>query len=101
MVDTDASFSGVHEEVFTELGVQPVNLIKTCTPHGERQSFVYVAAVSFPALHLSGIPVVAVGCNRKWTTATGKDVIMLIGRDLLNGCLFAYNGKFSSVTLAY
>jgi hypothetical protein len=42
-----------------------------------------------------------IGCNLKWNTVEGKEIIMLLGRDLLQYFLLVYNGKSADVFLAY
>jgi hypothetical protein len=42
-----------------------------------------------------------VGTQTNWQTPDGKNVIMLLGRDLLKHFLLVYNGSFNAVTLAY
>ncbi len=42
-----------------------------------------------------------IGCNLKWRTIEDKEVIMLVGRDLLQWFLMVYNGKSSDVFLAW
>lgn len=42
-----------------------------------------------------------VGCNLRWTTPDGKQILVLLGRDILKYFLLVYNGKLSAITLAY
>ena len=42
-----------------------------------------------------------IGCNLKWKTIEDKEVIMLLGRDLLQWFLMVWNGKSSDVFLAW
>jgi len=42
-----------------------------------------------------------IGSDLKWQTKDGKEVIMLLGRDILQYFLMIYNGKNSDITLAY
>jgi hypothetical protein len=42
-----------------------------------------------------------VGCNLKWQTPDKKEIIMLLGRDLLQFMLLIYNGKATNITLAF
>jgi hypothetical protein len=76
------------------------------TPHTrDKFSFVYPAKVQFPGLNLSGEGALTsmrvVGCELKWTTFDDKEIIMLMGRDLLKFFLMVYNGVQSDITLAY
>ncbi len=102
LIDTGASGSAVHEGILTRLGIQPIDQIPTSTPHGDGVSFVYAVRVTFPAMTIENYPMARVmGCNLKWTTASGEDIIMLLGRDLLRHFLLIYNGVFSDVTLSF
>jgi hypothetical protein len=42
-----------------------------------------------------------VGCQLKWKTEDDKDIIMVLGRDLLESFLLIYNGPGSDVTLCF
>jgi hypothetical protein len=106
LIDTGASASAVHEPIFTDFGIQPIDHIPMSTPHTKDQkSFVYPAKIQFPALNLGGGQMLdslrVVGCDLKWTTFDGKEIIMLMGRDLLSFFLMVYNGAQSDVFLAY
>jgi hypothetical protein len=102
LIDTGAFATAVDQSIFDALGVAPINKIKTTTPHGEAESPIYPASVSFPALSVTDMPMeTLIGCNLKWKSAEGQDVIMLLGRDLLQYFLMVYNGKSADVFLAY
>lgn len=106
LIDTGASASAVHEDIFTTFGVQPIDHIPMSTPHSRDQhSFVYPAKIQFPGLNLSAETLLAtmrvVGCELKWKTFDDKEIIMLMGRDLLKYFLMVYNGVQSDVTLSY
>lgn len=102
LIDTGASATAVHEPLLLELGVLPIDSIPTQTPHGGGRSFVYPAKVSFPGLNVQALPMDRViGSELKWITGDGKEIIMLLGRDLLKWFLMVYNGKSSNITLAY
>jgi hypothetical protein len=102
LIDTGASGSAVHEQILLDLGVLPIDSIPTHTPHGPGRSFVYPAKVSFPALNIQGYRFDRlIGCDLKWTTFDGKEITMLLGRDMLKFFLMIYNGVVSDVTLAY
>lgn len=102
LIDTGASASAVHEQVVLELGILPIDSIPTHTPHGPGRSFIYPVKVSFPALQIIDYRMDRViGSDLKWTTRDGKEIIMLLGRDILQFFLLVYNGKRSDITLAY
>jgi hypothetical protein len=94
--------TAVDQTIFDALGIAPIDHAKTSTPHGEAESPVYPASLTFPGLALTEHPMERViGCNLKWQTVEGKEIIMLLGRDLLQYFLMVYNGKSSDVFLAY
>ena|SRR3990167_3363799 len=102
LIDTGASITAVHEPVLLGLGMLPIDAMPCATPSGEGRSFVYPAKVAFPALGVREYAIDRLlGCELKWTTTDGKEIIMLLGRDLLKHFLMVYNGKGSSITLAY
>jgi len=102
LVDTGAFATAVDQTIFTNLGVQPIDSIETATPHGAGKSSVYPASVTFPGLNVTDMPMERViGCSLKWTNREGKEIIMLLGRDLLRHFLMVYNGPASDITLSY
>jgi predicted aspartyl protease len=102
LIDTGASATAVDQSIFDALGVTLIDKIKTSTPHGEAESPIYPANVNFPGLNISDMPMERlIGCNLKWRTIEDKEVIMLVGRDLLQWFLMVYNGKSSDVFLAW
>lgn len=102
LVDTGASITAVDDSVFTSLGIVHIDEIPTNTPHGAGISKVYPANLTFPAMNVSDMPMErVVGSTLKWKTRDDKEVIMLMGRDLLQYFLFVYNGLSSDVTLCY
>jgi hypothetical protein len=102
LVDTGAFATAVDESVFATLGVSPIDEIPTDTPHGSGTSKVYPANMSFPGMNVTDMPMErVVGCRLKWKTKEDKEIIMLMGRDLLKWFLLVYNGPGSDVTLCY
>jgi hypothetical protein len=102
LVDTGASATAVDQTIFDALGIQQIDTIPTSTPHGAGTSPVYPASLTFPGLNLTDMPMERViGCNLKWTNIEGKEVIMLLGRDLLKYFLMVYNGLSSDLFLSY
>jgi hypothetical protein len=102
LVDTGAFATAVDESVFTALGVPPMDKIPTDTPHGAGTSNVYPASVSFPGMNVTDLPMERViGCTLKWKTKDDKEILMLMGRDLLRWFLLIYNGPNSDITLCY
>ena len=102
LIDTGAFATAVDQTIFDALGIPPIDKITTTTPHGVSKSPVYPATVSFPGLDVVEMPMErVVGCSLKWQSVEGKDIIMLLGRDLLQYFLLVYNGKSADIFLAY
>lgn len=102
LIDTGAFATAVDESAFAKLGISPIDVIDTSTPHGPSKSHVYPAQISFPAITLHDIPMErVVGVNLQWDVADDKVVIMLLGRDLLKHFLVIYNGRSSDISLAW
>jgi len=102
LLDTGASASAVHEQIFFDLGVLPIDSIPTATPHGAGRSFVYPARVSFPGLLITDYRMDRlIGSDLKWQTIDGREIIMLLGRDLLRLFLLIYNGPRHDITISY
>jgi hypothetical protein len=102
LVDTGAFATAVDESIFTSLGVQHINEIVTETPSGSGKSKIYPASVTFPGMNVNEMPMEqVVGCTLKWKARGDKEIIMLLGRDLLQWFVLIYNGPGSDVTLCY
>ena len=102
MIDTGASTTAVDEDVLQQLNISPIDQTDCSSAHGTAKISIYPLKVTFPALNLKDLPLARVlGCNLKWQTADGKDVIMLLGRDLLEDKVLIYHGKGCRVTLAF
>jgi|SRR5271165_3552170 len=102
LVDTGAFATAVDDSVFVSLGVSHIDEIHTETPHGAGTSKIYPANVSFPGMNVTDMPMErVVGSTLKWKTPDDKEIIMLMGRDLLQYFLLVYNGPSSDVTLCY
>lgn len=102
LVDTGAFATAVDETVFTSLGIPPIDEVATDTAHGAGKSKIYPASVTFPGMNVNEMPMGRViGCKLKWKTRDDKEIIMLMGRDLLSSFLLVYNGPSSDVTLCF
>jgi len=102
LIDTGASATAVDEDILQQLSVVPIDLMPTATPSGDGKSFVYPAKITFPGLNLTDLAMGRViGSKLKWQTIDNKEIIMLLGRDLLRYFLMIYNGPGSTLTLSY
>jgi len=102
LIDTGAFNTAVDQSVFDALGTQPIDTITTYTPHGEAKSPIYPASLSFPGMALTDMPMERIiGCSLKWNTRDGREIIMLLGRDLLQYFLLVYNGPNNDITMSF
>jgi hypothetical protein len=102
LIDTGAFATAVDEQVFKDLGVSPIDSLETNTPHGKGTSSIYPASVSFPGLAVRELKMErVVGCNLMWKTRDDKEILMLLGRDLLSHFVLIYNGVNSDITLCF
>jgi hypothetical protein len=102
LIDTGASISAIDESILQRLSLLPIDSIPSVTAAGNARSFIYPTNVSFPALGVKDYRLSRViGCNLKWKTKDDKEIIMLLGRDILQFMLFIYNGPLSNITIAF
>lgn len=102
LIDTGASITAIDESVLQQLSILPIDSIPLSSTHSTERSFVYPTNISLPALNIKDFSIArVVGCKLKWKTAEEKEIIMLLGRDLLVNTVLIYNGKSASITLAF
>jgi hypothetical protein len=101
LIDTGASISGVHEPILQQMNIQAIDSIPVSTPAGAGRCSIYPARIALPAMTVTDVPVRLAGSQLNWAASDGKNVIMLLGRDILYQFLMIYNGKMNSVTLAF
>ncbi len=103
LVDTGASATCVDPSVLTSLSLTPTGIVSLSTPstgetpHQAEQfdASLIIPAPQGPALVFRTIPVVASAL------LAAQGFHALIGRDLLDQCVFFYNGSLKLFTLAY
>ena len=103
LVDTGASCTCVDPAVLQKLGIPPSGQTSVLTPSTGNQavsadqydvSLVILATNQQPPLAHAAIPVVA-------SELSGQGFQMLLGRDVLRGCLLTYDGISGLFSLAY
>lgn len=101
IIDTGATFSAVHKDIVTALGLNPIRTTTVGTAQGQVQQSVYMVRLAVPAMNLDfdASPLAAVDLTGQ--LADGQPVIALIGRDLLRQCVFIYNGPLGVFTLSW
>jgi len=99
-IDTGAAVSAVDASIFSELDIPPVNREMIQTAHGLFELDCYNASVSFPQLDLPAMELALVpGGHIRARVSSGPDMIMLIGRDLLQHFTFTYDGPNARFTI--
>jgi hypothetical protein len=103
LIDTGASISGIHLPVLEQLSLLPTDFIRLEGATGvEEKAPIFPARVSFPGLNLNDVTMnMVVGNQVSFHTLKGKNIIMLLGRDLLKGFTLIYNGTFNQIILSH
>lgn len=100
LIDTGATRSCVDTSVISKLGVNPIGITALITASGQSQHHLYPAKFNFPAIKFEAEFSSIAGVNLSQQSIAGKQIIALIGRDLLSRCLFIYNGPKGSFSIA-
>jgi len=99
-IDTGAAVSAVDTTIFERLEIPAVERSMVQTAHGLFELDRYNASISFPQFDLAPMPLQdVVGGQIRHQSASGGDVIMLVGRDLLQYFSFHYDGRNSRFTV--
>lgn len=105
LIDTGASYTCVHEPTLRTLGLNPIGTVLSGTAAGSVQHSRYPARLEFPGE----------GIDQEFSAVTGVDlngqevllstgpapIIALIGRDLMSGWVFTYNGVGGFITISF
>ena len=94
LIDTGATMTCVHEPHLTGLGLNPVSTVQVGTAAGPVQQNVYMARLVLPELGWTvDLPVAGVNLAGQQAAVTPpQPIIALIGRNLLQLCVFTWNG---------
>ena len=101
LFDSGASTSCVDSRVIEELGVKPIGVTTVLTAGGPQEQNYYPARFIFPEPKLFFEFSLVLGVNLKGQSVTGRDLIALIGRDVLSRGIFVYNGINATSTFAF
>ncbi len=101
LIDTGSDLSVVHPQVLVQLGIQPTGSIRIRRPgagSGFRLAALYEVQLSIGGLShgTHWIPAHVVAASPSTPT-----VVALLGRDLLEHCMFFYNGPRGDLALAW
>lgn len=98
LVDTGASISCVDETAIRGLGVNPVGIAQVGTPStAGTPQLQYPVLFQFPGTTLPSIEI----AHALGSVLQPQNLLALIGRDILSGFVFIYNGPGGFVTLSY
>ena len=95
LIDTGASSTCVHEPILQELGLKPIDIVKSGTAGGPKQSNVYPARIQCPTHRWTLDLGRAIGVDlsgQVLNKVPPEPIIALLGRDLLRHWVFIYNG---------
>ena len=92
--------TGLHGSIMKDLRVSPIGVATSHTAAGAVPHSLYPAHFIFPAAKLEIDFASVVGVNLSGQMIDGKQIIALIGRDVLSMGMFVYNGSTSSFSLA-
>jgi predicted aspartyl protease len=104
LIDTGASFTSVDPGILANLGLTPTGTMDVVTPstgqgvHTTNTYDVDFAIGASPQEVVLAIPNLRIAAAELFLM---QGIHVLIGRDVLSLCLFAYNGATQSFTLAY
>lgn len=100
LIDSGASTSCVDSQVIGRLGVKPIGVGIALTAGGACEQNLYPARFDFPEGKISFEFSSVMGVDLKEQTIMGRRLVALVGRDVLSGCVFVYNGLQASYTFA-
>jgi len=96
LVDTGATTTCIDATVAQQMGLAPSGTAKlSSASHQVTDCLTYPVQLLFPAWNLALQAPKAMG-----VTIANQGIIVLVGRDLLQNCVFVYNGADGSFTLA-
>lgn len=101
IIDTGAVTSCVNKSILQGLGGSPVGSFPFSTPGATVNLDAYPAKIEFPGTDIARGVELAVGMEDMHSSYQGQDIIALIGRDVLSGCILIYNGKTGIYTLTH
>lgn len=101
LIDTGATLTAVNADTATQLGVSPVGVASGGTAGGQVQHSLYPVRLMFPGTGLDIEFGQAAGVNLTGQVVGGHQIVALIGRDVLAGCVLTYNGPGGMFSLSF
>lgn len=99
LVDTGATKSCIHNTIMKDLKVNSTGIIVSHTANGAKECNVYPAHFSFPEARIEVELTSVVEVDLTGQYFDNKQIIALIGRDVLSNSVFIYNGPLGLYTL--
>lgn len=91
LIDTGATSTCIDESVCQGLGIRPTGIQKMGHAGGTSERACYPVEIHFPGVTLPNI-IVPLAMSVDLRFGTEKKYVLLLGRDLLSGLRFVYNG---------
>lgn len=102
ILDTGAFTTSVNKSILQGFGVQPVGTAPVSTPGTSLINMdVYPAKIEFPGTTIVRNFDKALAMEDMSGSFNGKNIIALIGREVLADCVLIYNGKTGIYTLSH
>ncbi len=101
LFDSGASTSCVDSQIVHQLGVKPIAVTTVLTAGGPEKQNCYPARFIFREPKLVFHFSLALGVNLRGQSAMGRNLIALVGRDVLSRGVFVYNGINAMATFAF
>ena len=101
LIDTGATYTAIDDGAATKLGLSPVGVTTGGTAGGPATHSLYPVRLMFPGVGLDREFEQAAGVNLTGQMVGNHQIIALIGRDVLSGCVLTYNGVAGLFTLAW
>ena|SRR2546425_5574102 len=100
LIDTGASKSCVHGPVMSTLGVNPIGIATSHTAAGPVPHNLFPAHFTFPGARIEVDFASVVGADLSGQIINNRQLIALIGRDVLSMGIFVYNGPAGAFSFA-
>ena len=101
LIDTGATRSCVDDSVIRQLDVNPIGVATSYTAGGPKEHNLFPAHFRFPAFKMDIDFSSVLGVNLEGQNFNNEPIIALLGRDLLSGFIFVYNGTLGMYTVAF
>lgn len=101
LIDTGATRTAIDETVVRELALNSIDTVTLATASGSREAGVYACVLHFASGAIPNVSASrATGVDLAGQDLDGKPLIALIGRDVLSGAVFIYNGLLGQFSLS-